>query len=1352
MPEQVLLSDAKRQLLEKLRRGEISRPARQESIEPNKRDVLVPLAPSQRQIWLHSQMAPGVPVYNEPITIRRRGPLNCQLLERTLQEILRRHEILRSVFANVDGQVVQVVRDVVELPIPFSDLSALPEQERQAAAVRLATKYAQLPFDLYAGPLLRPSLVKLGDEDYFFNLTFHHLIFDGLTAYQVLLPELDTIYDAFSHGGFSPLPEPALQYADYALWQNRQLEENSTVAQLAYWRKVLEGAEEASLDLPTSRPHPAMRNFRGGTETFSIAPGVLDSVKRAARENGVTLYMYLLACFHALLYRYSGQEDVMVGGVVDGRRRAEFESVMGCFTNTLVLRSRPRAVMTFRDFLAQVKEMVLGAVANGDIPFDLVVRELHPKRDPGRNPYYQVMFSLGPQPVQVADSGWELEQLGIDTGASKSDLYFALDDCVSGMVGRLHYSYDLFDPLAIRRMVGHWLTLLESTLVDPSSRLGDLALLTEAEKSQLLQQGRGPAREIPRLTIHELIEKQAALTPDAVAVEAAGTRRTYLQMNEQANRLARRLQSAGVTSETLVAVCVERTMDLVVAPLAVLKAGGAYVPLDVAFPSERLKFLIEDAQAPILLISRRLEDQLPRTAAKIIYCEDIEGEAANLPLAATPESLAYVRYTSGSTGRPKGVLITHGALVNLLLSMQQEPGFTDKDSLLAITTHSFDISELEICLPLISGGRLIIADRQDASDPRRLTQRLRESKCTVMQATPATWRGLSDAGWSGQANLKALCGGEALSRDLAEMLLPRVGQLWNVYGPTETTVWSSLQRITSGTGAVPIGHPILNTQMYILDAQLNLVPSGASGELCIGGAGVAVGYLRREELTERFVANPFRAGQRIYRTGDLARWLPGGAIECQGRADNQVKIRGFRIELDEIETILSGHPGVGPCAVVAREDGPGDKQLVVYFESPARPLPEAGELRAHLQQFLPDYMVPATFVHLGKLPLTPNNKIDRKALAVRGDLRTEVHSGFVAPRDALELTLATAWAKVLRLKQVGIHDDFFESGGHSLAAVRLLVEIEKATGRTLPLATLFQASTVDALANLLRKNGWAPTWTSLVPIQPLGSKTPLFLIHGAEGNVLLYRQMIKYLGPEQPVYGLQSRGLNGDGNFHTSIEEIAAQYVKDITSVQPAGPYRLGGYCLGGTIAFEVAQQLTTAGQNVEIVIMMETYNASLIPSAKLLLQAPLRLLQNLWFHLANTLLLHGPGRREFLREKLDVEVARARVRFDAAYHGAWWRKKSDHSYPHLILKKLNDKAAGEYKPKPYAGRVALIRSKGAFVGLGSPTLEWDQSATALEVHELPIYPRGMLVEPFCRSLAETVLACLQKHDHDPPD
>ncbi|MGC2211361.1 MAG: amino acid adenylation domain-containing protein [Candidatus Korobacteraceae bacterium] len=1327
------MSDAKNRLLERMLRGEAALPTREQAIEPCTEGTPIPLAPSQRQIWLHSQMAPEVPIYNEPFTLRHRGPLDRGVLQRSFQEILRRHAILRTTFATPYDQVIQVVHDACAIPIPYTDLSSLAENERETASRRMAESEAQPPFDLNAGPLLRPSLVKLGEYDYRFHLTFHHLIFDVMTVSRVLLPELAALYDAFSMQKPSPLPEPRLQYADYALWQTRQLEMDFVAGQLDYWRQTLAGEETAGSLLPSDRLRPAVPSFRGGTEIIAFPAGLIESLRSLARQEGVTMYMLLLACFHALLHRYSGREDLMVGGVIDGRRRAEFENLMGNFTNVVVMRTRPRGEMTFREFLAQVKEVALSAMANGDVPFDVVVRDLHPKRDASYNPFYQVLFSIDPPPHNAEHSRWELECLGTDTGASKCDLFVELNECGNGMSGRFHYSSDLFDRRTVRRMTGQWLALLESVVSEPGARLRKLTVMTPAETCELLHDRNDTARDLPPLTIHELIERQVELAPDAVAVEAAGVRLTYRELNERVNRLARRLQNSGVKPGTLVAVCVGRTIDLNIAPLAVLKAGGAYLPLDPGFPKERLAYMVEDARAPFLLAARQLEGQLPATGAQLLDCDDMGSDGSNLASSATPESLAYVRYTSGSTGRPKGVEISHRALVNLLLSMQREPGFTKADSLLAITTHTFDISELELYLPLVCGGRLVIADRDEARDSRRLAQRLVESKCTVLQATPSAWRGLIDAGWMGQSNLKALCGGEALPRDLAELLLARAGELWNLYGPTETTVWSAVQRVTSGSGPVPIGHPIDNTQMYVLDAHRQLIPPRASGELYIGGAGVAHGYLRREELMHRFVPNPFRPGERLYRTGDLARWLPDGTLEYLGRVDNQVKIRGFRIEPGEIEAVLSRHSAVGHCVVVC-EDTPGDKRLVAYFESRAESAPSTSELRAHLKE-LPEYMLPAAFVRMDKLPLTLNGKIDHKSLPAHANTMT-LKGDFVAPRDATEQLLAQIWANVLKVKRVGLYDNFFDLGGHSLLAVRITVEIEKHTKIHLPLATLLQAPTIADLAEILRNSHWTPSWSSLVPLQPGGSKPPLFLMHSHGGNVLEYYPLVRCLESDQPVYALQARGLDGNIVTDLTLETMASAYIAELRSLQPEGPYVLGGFCFGGFLALEAARQLTVAGQEVALVVMIQSTH----PDAQRF-NSSTTMIQRCWSRTAKRIDLEAENLsnlgKDYIAERCRYAWSRARARTAITFDKITGRRAADRSRltTQYILEAVaieNGKALEKYELRPYGGDVVLFRASKQLAGqLVDEHLGWKGVLHgAVDVCEVPGHQQNLLLEP----------------------
>lgn len=862
------------------------------------------------------------------------------------------------------------------------------------------------------------------------------------------------------------------------------------------------------------------------------------------------------------------------------------------------------------------------------------------------------------------------------------------------------------------------------------------------------------ARLSTQPTLHEWFERQARKTPAALAVAFQGQYLTYGELHSRVNQVAKHLQKLRVGLDEPVGLCVDRSLDMVVALLGILKSGGAYVPLDPFFPQARLDYMVEDSRMRVLVTHRELDQKLRIRTPLVVRLDSDWDEIAkpNANVASPPQAgsknLAYVIYTSGSTGKPKGVEIPHSALVNLLLSMQREPGFHAGNKLLAVTTLSFDIAGLELYLPLVSGGSVIVASREDAYDPERLMEQMRESECDVMQATPTTWRALIDAGWKGSGKLKVLCGGESMPPDLAQALLPRCAELWNMYGPTETTIWSTIHRVTSVNGPIPIGKPIANTETFVLDANRNVVPPGVVGELYIGGAGLARGYFNLADLTEeRFIRSPFDANARLYGTGDLARMLPDGTLDCLGRLDSQVKIRGFRIELGEVESVLGGHDAVRQCVVIAHENSPDDKILVAYFEPRPGSSPTINDLRAYLRTKLPEYMVPSIFVSVPKLPRTPNGKIDLKALPSPGERRMEVQEGFVPPGDALERTLAQIWSRILKVKRVGLHDDFFELGGHSFAAVVLLTEVRKLTGKNLPLAMLFEASTVESMANILRRDGWTPSWSSLVPIQTHGSKCPLFLVHGAEGNVLLYRQVASHLGTDQPVYGLQSQGLDGDGHLQTSIHEMAAQYCKEIVAVQSHGPYFIGGYCLGGIVAYEMAQQLKSAGEKTELVIMLDTYNNYVLSRSKVLLQMPVHLLQNVWFHMANAVSIRSQDRKKFISEKMDIALARLGVRFRAAYHA--FRRlggRADHNgYPHLTVRKVNDRAAIQYVPQLYNGRVVVIRPKGHFVGLGSPSLGWDGVVQGgLDIRELPVYPKGMLVEPFCRALAETLELCLR--------
>jgi amino acid adenylation domain-containing protein len=915
------------------------------------REGSLSLSFAQQRLWFLDRFEPGSPFYNIPAAARLTGELDVVALYRSLVEIVRRHETLRTTFHEVEGQPVQVIAPDLPVALSALDLSDLPTVERGAEVLRLARAEAQRPFDLSHGPLLRITLMKLAPGEHVVLLVMHHIVSDGWSM-GVFYRELAALYQGFTTGKSAPLPALPVQYADYAEWQRDRLPGETLEKQLAYWKERLAGAP-AALELPTDRPRPPVQTVRGATEPLLISKDLLARVKALCQSTGSTPFMVLLAAFQAVLSRYSGQEDFCIGTPIAGRTRPELEGLIGFFVNTLVLRTDLSGDPTFRELLARVRETALGAYAHQDLPFEMLVEALQPQRDLSRTPLFQVMFALQNTPLPSVDlPGLRFSPIEADSGTAKFDLSLFLAETEQGLAGNLEYNTDLFEAATVRRLLGHFQHLLDAAITDPAQRLSELPLLTQTERLQILGEWNATQTRCPKAqTVHRLFEFQAEQTPYAVALVFEGEDLTYRELNAKANRLAHSLRDLGVGPEVPVGICLERSVNMVVALLAVLKAGGAYIPLDPAYPSERLAFMLSDAGASLVLTQESLVARLSGHEA-VPICLDTDAQVIAQQSEENPfpmtgaEHLAYVIYTSGSTGRPKGVEITHASVVNFLTSMRRRPGLNNRDTLLAVTTLSFDIAALEILLPLSVGARVEIVRREVAQDGVRLAEKLAVSGATVMQATPATWRLLLEAGWSGSPGLKILCGGEPLAPELAQQLLARGSSVWNLYGPTETTIWSTLHQVDGRLGPVPIGRPIDNTEVYVVDGQGQAVPVGVQGELLIGGAGVARGYRRQPELTaEKFIRDPFsgRPEARLYRTGDLARWLRNGELECLGRVDHQVKIRGFRIEPGEIEAVLGQHPAIRQAAVLAREDTPGDKRLVAYVvPNPQDPTGEMG--------------------------------------------------------------------------------------------------------------------------------------------------------------------------------------------------------------------------------------------------------------------------------------------------------------------------------------------------------------------------------------------------------------------------
>jgi amino acid adenylation domain-containing protein len=1058
------LSEAKRRLLEKyLNGGPGNNIANEAHISPRPMAGPAPLSFSQQQVWLHGQMAGDVPFYNEPVTIYRHGRLDAAVLQRCLLEIIRRHEIWRTTFDVVAGEPVQIVHAAPnKFSLPVVDLREFPEAGRPSEAVRLATVDARRPFDLKTGPLLRALLVRTDDEEHRLYLTVHQIAFDATTVYRVLLPELTMLYDAFVAGKPSPLPELRIQYADFAYWQRKQLTPKAWSEHLVYWRTQLAG-ELPVLSWPSDRPRPSIETHRGATQKFVLPPSLVQTLRELSQQQGTSFYMTLLAGIAALLYRYTGQEDIVLGTFSGGRKLAELEPLLGYFVNPLALRVNLSGNPTFRELQSRVRGVVLDALAHEDVPFVQVVKEIQHRPDPSRNPLFQVVLSQQPKLPALAP-GWGLATEEICNGGSKLDLVIVVDDRAESVFGPIIYNPDLFDAATITRMIGHWQTLLATAAADPEKRLADLPVLTPAEQNQILLEWNNTQTEYARnLCLPELIEAQVERTPDATALVHEQRELSYRELNVRANQLAHHLRKLGVGPEVLVGICMERSTEMVVGLLAILKAGGAYVPLDPAYPKARLTFMIEDSSLHFLITQQSLAAQWTDYAGKLICMDQdwpaISQESRENPAAAAqPQNLAYVIYTSGSTGRPKGVQICHRALVNFLTSMRSQPGLTQHDSLLAVTTISFDIAGLELYLPLTVGARCVLASREASADGEQLWRMLEDHDITVMQATPSTWRLLLESGWQGKTNLKILCGGEAISRELAGDLITKASSLWNMYGPTETTIWSTVHPITSLEGPILIGRAIANTETYVLDRNLQPAPIGVIGELYIGGEGLARGYLNRPELdAEKFIANPFSAepGARLYRTGDLARFRADGNIECLGRVDNQVKVRGYRIELGEIESVLREHPAVSDACVIVREDLPGGPGLVAYVVAQEQ-FSELDEVRKFLKEKLPGHMVPMLCL-LEKFPLTPNGKLDRRALPAPENIELGQEEAVEELRDPIEQMLAEMWADILKVQRVSVYDNFFDLGGHSLLATQVVSRLEKDLGlRMKPKELAFQ--------------------------------------------------------------------------------------------------------------------------------------------------------------------------------------------------------------------------------------------------------------------------------------------------------
>jgi amino acid adenylation domain-containing protein/FkbH-like protein len=1313
-----------------------------------------PLSFAQQRLWFLDQLEPNSPLYNVPTVARLTGPLDVAALERALWSIVARHESLRTRFECHGETPAQVIN-----PQPLFKLRTIDPADR-AEADQLILQEVRRPFNLTdPGGLMRATLLRLNAGEHLLVLVLHHIVADEWSL-KVLFRELAEFYKAQLDGCPCRLPELPIQYADYALWQRQWLRGESLQRQITYWKEQLDGKPPVT-EITADKPRGPTPTFKGRTQSRAIARNVSDALKRLAGEKEATLFMVLLAAFKTLVYRYTSLEDIIVGTPIAGRNRVETEGLIGFFVNTLLVRTGAWGDPRFDEFLQRVRASALGAYAHQDLPFDKLVEELRPERSLSHLAFTRLMFAVQNRVAETVPlPGVRMELLETDTGTAKFDLTFVVQELERGLVLRVEYNCDLFEDGTIARLLEHFENLLRAIVIDPSRRLSELPMLGEAERRQLLVEWNGTGADYPRgKCIHELFQDRVQLQPEAVAAVFDGHSLTYAELNARANQLAHYLLHCNITPGTPVAICVERSAAMVVGFLAILKAGGAYVPLDPRYPKERLAFMIQDSRTPILLTQHGLLPHLPplpRGAVKTV-CLDSQSELIasqsrdNPPTQSAPHDPAYIMYTSGSTGRPKGVAVPHRAVNRLVLNTNYIQ-LDATDRIAQVSNMSFDAATFEIWGALLNGGQVRAIAANVALSPRDFARELQEQGITAMFLTSALFSQLAGEVPGAFKTLRTLiAGGEALDPGSVRSVLQNQPplRLLNGYGPTENTTFTCchlIRDVPEGAGNVPIGRPISNTQVYILDSHRNLLPAGVPGELYTGGEGLALGYWNRPDLNgEKFILHQFGQSepcQCLYRTGDWARYLPDGTIEFLGRIDNQVKIRGFRVELGEIETVLGRHPGVRECAVTTHGAGAGQTRLAAYFVADGKRGPNAGQLRSFLKDKLPDYMVPGAFVQLESLPLTPNGKVDRRALPEPDRARPQSEKKYASPRDAVELELTRIWENILGIEPIGIEDPFFDLGGHSLLVVRMIAQIEKAFGKKLRIATVFLAPTIEQLAVIIRdqtREGSVTAGTSLVELQSKGTRPPLFFVHGAGGGMFWgYVNLARRLGEDQPVFGFSPHGLEG-GEFAT-IEAMAARYVRDMRSVQEHGPYYLGGYCFGGNVAYEMARQLEAQGQKVGLLALMNCappnsryFRAAWTPA---------------WWARFFRNLVHWAGycrqwtavqRRDFIRWKWARLMHRRPRLFGAAPEGSLpveIENMVDMASLPPEQRKLWEnhiRALMNFHPGPYRGRAHLFRSPGHPLWSSfAPDYGWSEVAQGgVEVTIVPGTHEKILEEPW---------------------
>lgn len=1354
------LSSAKRALLEKRLRGQIA-PEQKPLVIPRRIFGSSPLSFAQQRLWFLNELQPG-PLYNIPVAVRLRGELNRDALRHAINSVVSRHDALRTKFIIENGEPKQIAAEFAPRNLPEIDLTLQAEFRRENDLRQLLEREASRPFDLACDELFRTLLICVGDDEHVLFLNQHHIISDAWSL-GIFFRELSFFYNNFITERAAVAPLPPIQYADYAAWQHEWMQTPAMQSQLDFWKAYLAGAPQL-LELPTDNPRPATQSFRGGRASRLLSKPLAEKLKQLSHAENATLFMTLLTAFKILLQRYTRQDDLVVGSPIAGRNRLELEGVMGFFVNTLPLRTDLSGSPTFHEALARVRKNTLDGYAHQDLPFERIVEEIQPERNSSYSPLVQTMFMLQTNETKNFKlPELSIELISLDTETSKFDLTLSVEEQSNGLLAQAEFCADLFSDTTIERMLGHFENLLEGIAANPSRKIGEYQLPGEAERAQVLAKWNHTHTNYPReKTIVQLFEEQAAQTPNAIALIFDGKELSYRKLSEHANQLARHLRKIGVAPNAMVGVCLERSFEMIVALLAILKVGGAYVSLDPAYPKERLKMMLEDAQLNILMTAEKWREHFKNEISNLVSLDKdavaIRRESSdNLEIAGiNPETPAYVSFTSGSTGRPKGVCVPHRGVVRLV-KQTNYVHFSKGDVFLQLAPIAFDASTFEIWGALLNGATLAVFP-PNAPSLAELGDFIQRNGVTTLWLTAGLFHQMVEENVSALRGVRQLlAGGDVLSVPHVKKAIEQLPgcQLINGYGPTENTTFTCCHRILNANcRSIPIGRPIANTQAYILDAHLNPVPIGAPGELFTGGDGLALGYLNQPQLTaEKFIANPFSADghAKLYRTGDLTRWLPDGTIEFLGRVDTQIKIRGFRIELSEIEMALNNRPAIRECAVITQQSG-SDKILVAYCVMENGKEISPTELREHLQKALPDYMIPAAFVPLPSLPLNANGKVDRKALPKPDELQFSSKKKFTAPRDEIETDLVKIWEEVLNVKPIGVDDHFFELGGHSLLAIRLISKIEKIFGKKIPVTTIFQSPSVAQLAEVLRGGKAAVSSSSIVEIQPRGTKPPLFFVHGVGGGMFWgYQNLSKHFGNDQPVFAFNSRGLDGREEFPT-IKEMATAYVSDLKKFRPHGPYFLGGYCFGGCVALQMARQLVAQGEKVPFVTLIN----SIPPNAdydkfSLTPKSLAKFLKNLGYW-ANYVREQSPkAKRDFISWKLRAARKQAGRIFSL-------RKRVYDFDVHEVVdlasqpKELHElwethiRILFAHTPEFFPGRVMLFRTPGySMFCCFDEAYCWRKFAKEVDVKMIPGAHESILAEPNVKLVAKQIADELEK-------